>query len=95
MDQPDVRVPTDVGNASGIARLVPTLDRWELKAHLVYTKFESLKGFPKRVGKSRDPDPNHGQWEEQRRRESEFKDDGNHCWSRTEWVGDWSEVETS
>ena len=31
------------------------------------------KAFPETVGKLRGPDPNHGQWEEQRRRESEFK----------------------
>lgn len=31
------------------------------------------KAFPETMGKLRGPDPNRGQWEEQRRRESEFK----------------------
>jgi len=64
---------TDVGNASGIVRLVPTADgKW--KAHVVYTNLESLKGFPEKVGALRNADPNHGKWEGQRRRESEFVD---------------------
>jgi hypothetical protein len=41
---------------------------------VMYTNFGSLKGSPERVDESGDPDPNHGRWEEQRRRESEFKD---------------------
>ncbi|KIJ96272.1 hypothetical protein K443DRAFT_124507 [Laccaria amethystina LaAM-08-1] len=60
---------TDVGNASGVARLVPTVDG-EWKMHAVYTNLESLRGFPERVGELRHPDPNFGRWEQQRRRAS-------------------------
>jgi len=80
---------------SGITRLVPTVPDGEWKVHVVYTNLERLKGFPERVGELRDPDPNHGRWEEQRRRESEFKDGDPTFWGRTEWVGDWGEVGTS
>lgn len=64
---------TDAGIAFGIARLVPTSDgTW--KAHTVYTNLEGLKGFPEMIGPLRNPNPNHGKWEEDRRREREFED---------------------
>jgi hypothetical protein len=64
---------TDAGIASGIARLVPTSDG-EWKAHTVFTNLEDLKAFPEKKGALRDPEPNHGRWEEDRRREREFED---------------------
>ena len=64
---------TDVGIASGIARLVPTSSS-EWKAHTVFTNLEDLKGFPEKKGPLRDPEPNHGKWEADRKREREFED---------------------
>jgi hypothetical protein len=64
---------TDAGISSGIARLVPTSDG-EWRAHTVFTNLEDLKGFPEKKGVLRDPEPNHGRWEEDRRREREFED---------------------
>ena len=64
---------TDVGIASGIVRLVPTSDG-EWKAHTMYTNLEDLKGFPEKKGALRDAEPNHGKWEEDRRKESAFED---------------------
>ncbi|PFH47512.1 hypothetical protein AMATHDRAFT_77183 [Amanita thiersii Skay4041] len=62
---------TDVGVASGIVRLVPTASgQW--KAHVVLTNLEDLKGFPEKIGPLRHPQPNHGSWEEDRRKEAEF-----------------------
>jgi hypothetical protein len=64
---------TDTGIALGIARLVPTSDgSW--KAHTVFTNLEDLKGFPEKKGPLRNHQPNHGKWEEDRRREREFED---------------------
>jgi hypothetical protein len=64
---------TDTGIASGIARLVPTPDGvW--KALTVFTNLEDLKGFPEKKGALRNQEPNHGKWEEDRRREREFED---------------------
>jgi hypothetical protein len=77
---------TDAGIASGVVRLVPTSDGiW--KAHMVYTNLEDLKGFPEKKGALRNNKPNHGKWEEDRRREREFEDrepvvviiGGGHC----------------
>jgi len=62
---------TDTGIASGIARLVPTANG-EWKAHVVFTNLEDLKGFPEKLGGLRNAQPNHGKWEEVRRREKEF-----------------------
>ena len=63
---------TDVGIGFGIFRLVPTANG-EWKAHVVYTNLEDLKGFPEKIGALRNPDPNHGHWEEDRNREKEFE----------------------
>jgi cation diffusion facilitator CzcD-associated flavoprotein CzcO len=52
---------------------VPTSDG-EWKAHTVFTNLEDLKAFPEKKGALRDPEPNHGRWEEDRRREREFED---------------------
>ncbi|KAF9448282.1 FAD/NAD(P)-binding domain-containing protein [Macrolepiota fuliginosa MF-IS2] len=64
---------TDVGIGSGIVRLVPT-HNGDWKAHVVFTNMEDLKGFPEKIGALRNPLPNHGLWEQQRRKEAEFKD---------------------
>ena len=71
---------TKVGFGVGIVRLIPTTsnaspsgaDGW--KAHAIYTNLESLKGFPERIGPTRDDIKDHGQWAEKRRRETEFVD---------------------
>ncbi|KAF9522144.1 hypothetical protein CPB83DRAFT_899868 [Crepidotus variabilis] len=80
---------TEVGIASGIARLVPiTISASQPKsladdlntgdvtwrAHLVFTNLEDLKGFPESLGVKRNGLPNHGKWEEQRRRENAYED---------------------
>ncbi|PPQ85677.1 hypothetical protein CVT25_002128 [Psilocybe cyanescens] len=64
---------TEVGEASGIARLVPTANG-EWKAHVVFTNLESLTGFPEKTGPLRNMEPNHGKWETARKREIEFLD---------------------
>ena len=62
-----------VGLGSGVFRLIPTPDgRW--KAYTVYTSLTGLKDYPERVGKLRNPLPNHGTWLEQREREVGFVD---------------------
>jgi hypothetical protein len=63
---------TDTGIGFGIFRLVPTASG-EWKAHVVYTNLEDLKGFPEKIGPLRKPEPNHGPWEEDRKREKEFE----------------------
>ncbi|RDB27058.1 putative indole-3-pyruvate monooxygenase YUCCA3 [Hypsizygus marmoreus] len=67
---------TDVGIASGIARLVPvpsaSQGEIEWKAHTVFTNLEDLKGFTEAIGPLRSFEPNHGKWEEERKREAEF-----------------------
>ena len=64
---------TAVGQASGIARLVPT-PSGEWKAHVVYTNLESLSGFPEKIGSLRNHNANHGKWESQRKKEVDFVD---------------------
>ncbi|KAJ7178918.1 hypothetical protein C8R46DRAFT_1071884 [Mycena filopes] len=64
---------TSVGLCSGVFRLVPQKDG-EWKAHCVFTNLEDLKGFPEKIGSLRDSAPNHGKWEEARRRSSAFED---------------------
>ncbi|KAG9224371.1 hypothetical protein PLEOSDRAFT_1065723 [Pleurotus ostreatus PC15] len=64
---------TGVGICSGIVRLVPTASEgW--KAHAMFTNLEDLKGFPEKTGPLRNPAPNHGKWEADRRREVAFED---------------------
>ena len=61
------------GLGSGVFRLIPTPDgQW--KAYTVYTSLTSLKDYPEKAGKFRNPLPNHGRWLEQREREVEFVD---------------------
>ena len=64
---------TQVGLASGIIRLVPT-QSGEWKAYVVFTNLEELKGFPEQIGPLRNPLPNHGMWQHERQRTSEFID---------------------
>jgi len=65
---------TDIGVASGIARLVPTSSEGgEWRAHTVFTNLEDLKGFAEKTGELRNREPNHGRWEEDRRKEREFE----------------------
>ncbi|KAJ7648501.1 hypothetical protein B0H17DRAFT_1103099 [Mycena rosella] len=64
---------TSFGLASGVFRLVP-LRGGEWKAHCMFTNLEDLKGFPEKIGPLRDFAPNHGKWEEARRRASSFED---------------------
>ncbi|KAJ8468201.1 hypothetical protein ONZ45_g17330 [Pleurotus djamor] len=58
---------TEVGIASGILRLVPTANG-DWKAHALFTNLEELKGHPEKIGSLRDAEPNHGKWEDARRR---------------------------
>ncbi|KAL1678256.1 hypothetical protein EV122DRAFT_212285 [Schizophyllum commune] len=62
---------TDVGLASGVLRLVPQkTGPW--KCAILFTNLEDLKGFPERAGPHRNPNPNHGLWEAQRKQELAF-----------------------
>ncbi|KXN82269.1 putative indole-3-pyruvate monooxygenase YUCCA11 [Leucoagaricus sp. SymC.cos] len=63
---------TNVGICSGVARLVPT-QTGEWKAHAVLTCLEELFGFPEKIGPRRNLQPNHGLWEQQRKKEWEFE----------------------
>ncbi|KAF5347990.1 hypothetical protein D9756_010150 [Leucocoprinus leucothites] len=63
---------TKVGLGSGIIRLVPT-QNGEWKAHVVFTNLENLKGFPEKIGPLRNPLPNHGKWEQERKKDAEFE----------------------
>ncbi|KIK03022.1 hypothetical protein K443DRAFT_677178 [Laccaria amethystina LaAM-08-1] len=65
---------TKIGSATGIARLVPLKigDRVEWKGQSIFTHLDSLKGFPEKIGALRNPEPNHGRWEEARRKEVAF-----------------------
>lgn len=64
---------TKVATGRGLAYLVPQKDgQW--RAIIVSTNLEDLKGFPERIGALRNPEPNHGKWADQRKREQEFAD---------------------
>ncbi|KAF8150950.1 hypothetical protein B0H34DRAFT_730728 [Crassisporium funariophilum] len=71
---------TKAGLGSGIVRLVPLPDTakdsslclW--RAHSIFTNLDDLKGFPEKVGALRNIEPNHGKWEEARRKEVLFED---------------------
>ncbi|TFK70712.1 FAD/NAD(P)-binding domain-containing protein [Pluteus cervinus] len=67
---------TNVGNATGVARLVPisTPNGVEWKAHVLLTLLEDLKGHPEQLGPLRNHSPDHGEWESKRAREREFLD---------------------
>ncbi|CAK5275373.1 unnamed protein product [Mycena citricolor] len=63
---------TDVGYASGIMRLIPQADGvW--KAYCMFTNLEALKGFPEKIGPLRNPEPEHGKWEERRQQKTAFE----------------------
>ncbi|KAL1746643.1 hypothetical protein HDZ31DRAFT_81031 [Schizophyllum fasciatum] len=63
---------TDVGLASGVIRLVPQKEgHW--KCAILLTNLEDLKGFPEKAGPHRNPNPNHGLWEAQRKQEVAFE----------------------
>ncbi|KAJ7781013.1 hypothetical protein B0H16DRAFT_1299386 [Mycena metata] len=64
---------TKTGLCSGVFRLIPQKGG-EWKAHCMFTNLEDLKGFPEKIGSLRDWAPNHGKWEEARRRSSAFED---------------------
>ncbi|KAJ3506969.1 hypothetical protein NLJ89_g6569 [Agrocybe chaxingu] len=68
---------TKVGLCSGIARLIPfpgpNKDTLDWKACAVFTGLDDLKGFPEKVGSLRNREPNHGKWEEARRKEMSFE----------------------
>ncbi|KAF8643204.1 hypothetical protein AX16_009161 [Volvariella volvacea WC 439] len=65
---------TDVGIGLGIVRLIPNPnDEW--KAHVLFTNLEDLKDFPEKTGCFRSFESNHGEWEEDRRREAAFLDE--------------------
>ncbi|KAF9269691.1 FAD/NAD(P)-binding domain-containing protein [Marasmius fiardii PR-910] len=62
-----------VGNGFGIARLIPQSDgSW--RCHCMYTNLEDLQNFPEQIGPRRNPEPNHGLWEAQRKKEVAFED---------------------
>ncbi|KAJ7490350.1 hypothetical protein B0H11DRAFT_2010164 [Mycena galericulata] len=63
---------TNIGLASGVFRLIPQKEG-DWKAHCLFTNLEDLKGFPEKIGPLRDWAPNHGKWEEARRRSSAFE----------------------
>lgn len=63
---------TDVGLASGVLRLVPqATGPW--KCAILLTNLEDLKGFPEKAGPFRNPNPNHGLWEAERKQEVAFE----------------------
>ncbi|KAF9448561.1 FAD/NAD(P)-binding domain-containing protein [Macrolepiota fuliginosa MF-IS2] len=67
---------TNVGLASGIFRLVPTLDKQQelqWKAHCIFTNLEDLKGFPEKIGHLRNQESDHGKWESLREKEKSFE----------------------
>ncbi|KAI0770913.1 FAD/NAD-P-binding domain-containing protein [Trametes elegans] len=64
---------TELGEGSGIVRLVPTRDgRW--LGYTFYTNLEELKGHEEKIGKRRNYLPNHGKWKDQRERERQCAD---------------------
>ena len=65
---------TEIGIASGVARLVPTANG-EWKAHAVFTNLEDLKGFPEKVGPFGNCAPNQGRWFDDRRKRFESADE--------------------
>ncbi|KAK1217332.1 hypothetical protein PQX77_020013 [Marasmius sp. AFHP31] len=62
-----------VGIGMGIGRLIPQSDgSW--KCHCMYTNLEDLQGFPEKLGSLRNPEPSHGVWTEERKKEVAFED---------------------
>ena len=68
---------TAIGLCSGIVRLVPIAipggQDLDWKAHCLFTNLDDLKGHPERIGPLRNPEPNHGKWEAERRKEVSFE----------------------
>jgi hypothetical protein len=68
---------TEIGLCSGIAKLVPIVDKssptlvW--KAFSLFTQLDDLKGFPEKVGALRNKESNHGKWESARKEEAAFE----------------------
>lgn len=74
---------TEIGQAFGIARVVPTSQAavnttnpgvGDWKAWIMFTNLEDLKGHPEKIGLHRNSAPNHGLWESKRAKEVEFAD---------------------
>ena len=65
---------TPIGHASGIVRLVPS-SQGPWLAHAMLTNLESLRAFPEQIGMLREQEPNHGRWQEKRKREIECLDE--------------------
>ncbi|KAH8092245.1 hypothetical protein BXZ70DRAFT_465945 [Cristinia sonorae] len=64
---------TRVAGGRGVAFIVPTPnDGW--KAFILATHLDSIKDHPERIGPLRSFAPNHGKWEDARRREQAFED---------------------
>jgi hypothetical protein len=63
---------TEFGIVFGLLRLVPT-SNGEWKGYSAYTNLEDLKNFPEKTGALRNPEPNHGYWEDERKRERVFE----------------------
>jgi hypothetical protein len=65
---------TDVGEGSGVLRIVPTASgKWLASA--IFTNLENLLGHPELLGPLREQAASHGQWLEKRRREVECVDE--------------------
>jgi hypothetical protein len=60
------------GGGTGVFRIVPT-PTGEWKGINVFTNLESLKNFPEKIGRHREPHPIRGKWGEKRRKEQEFE----------------------
>ena len=63
---------TETGIVFGLLRLVPT-SNGEWKGYSAYTNLEDPKIFPEKAGTLRNPEPNHGYWEDERKRERQFE----------------------
>ncbi|KAH8092246.1 hypothetical protein BXZ70DRAFT_466132 [Cristinia sonorae] len=65
---------TKVANGRAFAFLTPAESAIRSKAFILSTQLVSLKDYPEHIGPLRSFAPNHGKWEEARRREQAFKD---------------------
>ncbi|KAJ7648037.1 hypothetical protein FB45DRAFT_895095, partial [Roridomyces roridus] len=62
----------NVGQASGIVRIVPQQAGSPWKAHVMYTNLEDLTAFPEKLGPRRSFAPNHGKWVSEREKSTSF-----------------------
>ncbi|KAJ7648069.1 hypothetical protein FB45DRAFT_895162 [Roridomyces roridus] len=70
----DFATQGNVGQASGIVRIVPqSSGPW--KAHHIYTNLEDLTGFPEKLGPRRNFAPNHGKWVSEREKSVAFENE--------------------